>query len=125
MKDTPDLSKEFHPQLKVFKAKKEAKPIQPGKRTKAWEDGRVILKKKFAAWGITQCEIRLEGCLRDNFLGFAHVVRRVAIGTENIADPSLVVLACQQCHQTVDNEMPHKDSEKLLRGIVSRRESDL
>lgn len=126
-KTTPNLSGSFHPQPKVYKEKKTPKGINPsaGKRTKAWIDGRAELKKKFAAWGITSCEIKLEGCLKDNFLGFAHTIRRVAIGTENIADPSKVVLACQQCHTTVDLEMRHKESTELLESIVKAREVNL
>lgn len=123
MFDTPDLRREFHPMPKVFKGKKEPARLGAGKRTNAWTDGRAVLKTKFAAWGIAKCEINLEGCLKDDFLGFAHTERRVAIGTENIADPSKVVLACQQCHATVDNEMRHKESKELLEKIVAARET--
>ncbi len=116
-----NLSTEFHPQPKVYKAKKTPKRLGTGKRTKAWEDGRVDIKKYFEKLGITQCEIRMEGCLKDNFLGFAHVERRVNYTEEELIKPDHVVLACRQCHYTVDNEMPKTESKKLLETIVFKR----
>lgn len=124
MLETPDLSKEFHPIPKPApREKKKPTAIKPGKRTLNWEDGRKELKKLFAAWGITSCEIRFEGCLRDNFLGFAHVERQKVMTLKEVRSPDKVCLACQQCHQTLDFEMDKKSSKAFMEAIIEQRKS--
>jgi len=119
---TPDLSSKYLPQPKPHKVEKvKVTKIGVGKKVKAWDEARKELKKTFAKWKIIKCEIKLEGCLRDNYLGFAHIKRRVELTNEQIESPQFVVLACQQCHNTVDNEMKKQDSYKLLKKIVEKR----
>ncbi|SRR5258708_32185312 len=117
-----NLSTEFHPVPRPLpKGKKVQHPIKPGKKTQNWDEGRADLKKKFQGWGITVCEIKLEGCVKDNFLGFAHTERRQHLTPEDVKNPNKVVLACQPCHQTVDFEMGRKESKKLLESIIEDR----
>jgi hypothetical protein len=123
--ETPDLSKEFHPVPKPEKkGKKSPKPLnRVGKRTAAWMDGQPKLKETFKDNGITSCEIALAGCKGNYLLGFAHVTRRVNYTVDELADPHHVVLACQHCHEIVDNaaKMPKDEAEILLEGIVQQR----
>jgi hypothetical protein len=120
--ETPDLSNEFHPVPKPSKREKKPKKAPgAGKRTNAWQKGLHDLKQAFAEHKVMDCEIRFEGCLKNNFLGFAHVKRRVNYDEQELVDPNNVVLACQQCHYTVDYEMPRGESEKLLAGLVKKR----
>lgn len=122
MLETPDLSRELYPIPKPApRQKKQAIAIKPGKKTTNWQDGREHLKKLFAAWGITACEIRFEGCLKDNFLGFAHTERRVNLTPEDVRSPNKVCLACQQCHHTLDFEMDKKSSKELMEAIIENR----
>lgn len=119
-----DLSREFHPQPKPIRKVKAKKPLKPiGKKGKNWNDGRDKLKLKFFSWGITKCEVRLEGCLRDNFLGFAHKERRIELTQTEIIDPKFVVLACQPCHNTLDNEMSKGYSKSLMEAIIKDRKT--
>lgn len=121
MKTTPDLTSEYYPIPKTFKGKKPIKRLGQGSRTRAWSNGVKDLKEVFAERNIFNCEINLEGCVRNNYLGFAHVMRRVNYTDEELADPHNVVLACQPCHNTVDNEIRKDESEKLLLSIVKSR----
>ena len=122
---TLDLSQELHPIPKPFpKGKKPRKFIGAGVKTQNWNEGRDDLKKKFGGWGITSCEIKFEGCLKDNFLGFAHTERRQHLTPEDVRNADKVVLACQPCHNTVDFEMARKESKDLLEGIIKNREPE-
>lgn len=121
MFDTPDLSKEFHPMPKTFKKKKTPSILGSGKKTQQWEEGRAELKRIFQKRGITSCEIQLEGCLKDNYLSFAHIQRRGELSAEETINPNYVVLACQPCHHTVDFELPKAKSYQLLQSIVDKR----
>ena len=109
-----EYSKEY--QLRGKKTKKPSK-LGAGKKTKAWDDARVILKKKFAEMGITKCELNYEGCWRDNALGFAHLDKRRYL-TE--ADLMEVVLACNECHQTIELQ-PRDQMRKELEAIIKSR----
>ncbi len=119
---TDDLSGSFNPQPKVYKAKKKLKNIGAGTKVLAWEDGRKELKALFRTQGIIECEIKLAGCKKDNFLGFAHIRRRNTLKPDEIIDPHFVVLACNTpCHEVVDQKMPKKEAEELLDSIVAGR----
>lgn len=100
------------------KQKKPPTGIKPGKKTKAWDSARADLKKKFSEWGITECELKLEGCWVNNALGFAHVDKR-----RNLVETELteVILACTPCH-TVVEKMPHEKMRELLERIINSRE---
>lgn len=119
IKTTPDLSAEFHPVPKTFKAKKVPKPLkQVGKKTSEWNSAREDLKKEFNARGIRQCEIRLKGCWERNALTFAHVDKRRNLTAEELRHA--VVLACTPCHQAVE-AMPHEEMREMLENIIERR----
>lgn len=122
--ETPDLSKEFYPQPKKYKEKKEPKPLKKtGKRTEAWLVGQPKLKELFKEKGIVSCEIVLSGCKGAYLWGFAHVQRRGRYDLIELTDPHHVVFACQACHSFVDDasKMPKEKAEKLLAGIVASR----
>lgn len=119
---TPDLSGFAGAIPKVYKAKKKAKGVGVGVKVLSWEEGRKELKALFKSQGITECEIKLDGCKKDNFLGFAHTRRRNTLKAEEVIDPHFVVLACNApCHETVDQKMPKDKAEKLLDSIVKKR----
>ena len=114
-----DLSGEFHPQPKVFKAKKEPKPLkQAGKKTKAWDEAREELKKEFEEMGITECEIRLKGCRKNNFLSFAHIDKRKNLSKEDLKE---VVLACVPCHNIVEFKWGREKMKEFLMSIIKNR----
>jgi len=101
------------------KKKKEPHPIRPGKKITEWKDAREQLKETFVKWGITECEIKLDRCWKNNALGFAHIDKRVNLRPDELLS---VVLACTPCHQTVE-AMPHKKMRELLEKIISERET--
>jgi hypothetical protein len=71
--------------------------IKIGKKTKEWNRVRKELVKEFEEAGITQCEIRLEGCTKGLFLGFAHTKKR-----RDVTDLKRVVLSCTSCHEKIE-----------------------
>jgi len=98
--------------------------IKPGKKTKEWEKVRKTeLIPQFESWGITSCEIHLEGvCWNSNALGFAHTKKRRDIKTPE--DLREVVLACNPCHDIIEyhcQEYFGVDMLTFLRGIIERR----
>lgn len=114
-----ELSKEFHPVPKPApRQKKQPKPIGAGKKTNEWKSIREQLIETFKNWGITECEIRHEGCWRNNALGFAHVDKRRNL---RLGELTKVVLACTPCHQWVE-VMPHKEMRLVLERIIASRE---
>lgn len=122
MFETPDLTNEFHPVPKPQKkAKKQPKSIGAGKKTDQWTQARKELKKIFEAWGVTTCEAQLAGCVRNNFLGFAHTERRVNLTEDDVRSPDKVILACQSCHYKLDFEMPKQESKEFMEKIIASR----
>lgn len=116
--ETPDLTNEFHPMPKTFKAKKESKPLGAGKKTKEWGSAREDLKKIFAENGITQCELNYDDCWINNALSFAHAKKRRHLTKDDL---KLVVLACQPCHAIIE-ELPESEMEKVVMNIIERRD---
>lgn len=99
-KTTPDLSREFYPMPKpAAKQKKAPKPLGVGKKTTQWNVERSQLIQEFEQMGITQCEIKMEGCWKNTALGFAHLDKRRNLTIEDLPK---VVLACTPCHDTVE-----------------------
>ncbi len=123
MLETPNLSNEFHPVPKPNpKVKLPPKPIGAGKKTKAWDEAREQLKKVFTAWGIVTCELEIDGvCVKNNFLGFAHVDRRAKLTEDDVKDPKKVALACQPCHHVVDFLMGKDDGKKYIENKIFDR----
>jgi hypothetical protein len=89
-----------------------------GKKTRAWVNARARLKKKFAAMGITTCELKYPECTHDNFLSFAHgKKRRHLVGDEL---ETLVCLLCQNCHSRIE-QMPEAAMEAIVRSVIAER----
>lgn len=114
-----DLSNEFHPVPKVFKAKKEPKPLKKiGKKGIESLDEVKQSKKDFEAVGIITCEIKFEKiCWNNNALSFAHLKKRRHLDAETRKKK---VLACVPCHQVVEAWHEAK-MEAFLQGIIDRR----
>jgi hypothetical protein len=97
-----DLSQEFHPQPKVYKAKKEPKPIkQIGKKGKLNLEANKEFKKTFEEIGITECEIKLDGCWKI-IMGFAHGKKRIDLTPEELK--KFAIGACNPCHHKIEYE---------------------
>lgn len=75
-----------------------------GKKTIAWVNARARLKRKFLAAGITSCELQYPDCAGDNFLGFAHGRKRRHLQDGELE--SLVILACNNCHDRIERMSP-------------------
>lgn len=106
------LRVEFQPVPKPVKVKKLSK-IQK------WNIVRKELKIRFEKAGITSCELRLPGCLKDNFLGFAHTTKR-----RDVKDLKKVVLACQNCHEKIEYapvRWTQQPMQEYLEGIIRGR----
>lgn len=118
MLKTPNLANEFHPQPKVYKAKKPKKGLkQTGAKTDEWEQARKELKKTFEANETTACELKLDGCWKKNALGFAHIDKRRNLTPDELHS---VVLACNPCHEKVER-LPHLEMRKILTKIIENR----
>ena len=102
----------FNPVPKPEKYKKLSK-------VQVWNRIRKQLKKDFEEMGITECELRLEGCTHKNFLGFAHTKKR-----RNVTDLKRVVLACSNCHDKVEYASVRwtgKKMEEYLEEVIKLR----
>jgi len=118
MLQTPDLSKEYHPQPKPLKkAKKPNKGLRPGKKTNEWDEARRELKKIFEVNEQTTCELRLTGCWKKNALTFAHIDKRQNLTPDEIMS---VCLLCTPCHEKVER-MPRLEMRKILSDIIRSR----
>ena len=62
------------------------------------------LKKIYLKKGITSCELKFEGCWRDNGLSFAHRHKRIFYKShpELLEDFNQTILACVWCHQKIE-----------------------
>lgn len=113
-----NLSNEFYPQPKVFKAKKQPKPIkQIGKKGKLNLDANIQMKKDFEALGITECEVKLKGCWKSNALTFAHLDKRRYLKKEDLTTG---VLACTPCHIEIEKYSREK-MKAFLEDIIKNR----
>lgn len=92
-----------------------------GRKTKAWERVRRQLKCEFTARGIQACELRFEGCMVDDYLGFAHSKKRRYVVTDE--DWREVVLACRTCHDRLDINMSHEEMARTVRDTIARRKT--
>lgn len=95
-----DLSQEFHPIPKVYRVKKEPRPIkQIGKKGKLNLKANLELKKTFAEIGITKCEIQLEGCWKI-IMGFAHGKKRRNLTPKELK--KFAIGGCNPCHDKIE-----------------------
>lgn len=116
--NTPNLSREYHPVPKPNrKIKDESKKLGLGKKIKEWDKERKILIEEFDKLGITSCELRLEGCTKDNYLGFAHLDKRRNLTKEDLPK---VVLACSNCHDSVEY-LNRIRMRQILEAIIKAR----
>jgi hypothetical protein len=100
MFETPDLSSSFNPVPKVFKAKKDPKPIkQIGKKGKENIEATEQLKKDFQDLGVFGCEIKLEGCWKI-LMGFAHGKKKRKLTPEELK--KFAIGACNPCHDKIE-----------------------
>lgn len=88
-----------------------------GKKTKAWDAIRRVLKKRFAAAGVTTCEIGEDFCVRDNYLGFAHAKKRRNCSAKDLWT---VILACASCHSVIEL-LPEAEMKKAVLAIIAKR----
>lgn len=91
-----------------------------GKKGQAWANKRRKLKREFEAAGITACELRLEGCMGNDGLGFAHALKR-----RNIKDieAAPVLLLCNNCHWQYEKLGEAKMNELVMARIALRNET--
>lgn len=102
---------------KPVKQEKKRKPLKrAGKKTDAWERTRKQLIPRFAAAGIMTCELGYIGCFKDNFLSFAHSMKRRRITSQEELEEC--ILACTSCHQIAENR---RDMTEIIRGVIARR----
>lgn len=91
-----------------------------GKKTKNWERVRADLKKKFWNLEVTYCELGFKGCWRDNALGFAHGDKRRFLTEDELEN--LVILACNPCHQKIE-ELPRSEMREIVEKTIAKRQS--
>jgi hypothetical protein len=93
-------------------------PLKAGRKTKEWDRVRARLKVKYAAMGITTCELGYPGCKYDDWLSFAHGrKRRYLVGDEL---ESLVILCCCNCHSRIE-VMPPEAMLAIVQSVISER----
>ncbi|MDQ3802954.1 MAG: hypothetical protein M3416_03760 [Acidobacteriota bacterium] len=91
-----------------------------GKKGRAWSSERRRLKERFYRRGIIYCELRYEGCYRDNFLGFAHARKRRKLRDGELGQ---VILACSHCHDLIERLSPDEMYDVVMSTIERREES--
>lgn len=84
-----------------------------GTKTRAWESLRRILKREFAAKGVTRCEM----CGTDNYLSFAHAQKRRKL---NEAGLRVVALLCLRCHDRIE-VLPAAEMETEVTTLITKR----
>ena len=104
----------FPKPTKREKKKKRLKAI--GEKGNAWATTRAALVVRFATAGITSCELRYEGCFKNNFLSFAHSKKRRYITSQE--ELETVALLCQKCHQAVEYR---PDMEEIILRVIAKR----
>ncbi len=104
----------FPKPTKQKKARKRLK--RAGEKTNTWEIIRKALVARFAAVGITRCELQWHNCFESNFLSFAHRKKRRYITDQT--ELETVALLCQSCHQLVEYR---KDMFEIIDNIITKR----
>src|SRR5687768_6910583 len=85
-----------------------------GEKVEAWEATRAALVQRFQAAGITTCELRYEGCWRNNALSFAHSKKRRYITSQE--DLEAVCLCCLNCHGKIEFR---PDMYEIVQGVIA------
>lgn len=89
------------------------------KKPNSWDKIRAGLKQEFYAAGITTCELGFTGCFRDNYLGFAHSLKRRNANTPELMRE--VILTCGPCHDILESMGEEKMSGKVRETIKKRK----
>jgi len=103
--------------------KRSTKRIGPGPKTKAWNNARAIIKRRFEKVGITKCELRSSKevqheCGNDNYLGFAHDAKRRKLTAEDLYR---VILVCNFAHDVIEFWPAEKMKTIVNKTIQSRK----
>lgn len=101
-----------------LKTNKPRRVLWVGPKTRAWINARARLKKKFAAMGITSCELGYEGCKHDDYLSFAHGKKRRHLQGDELE--TLVILACQNCHSRIER-IPEAAMCAIVTSVIAER----
>jgi hypothetical protein len=99
---------------------KRSKGLKAGRKVKAWEATRRELKVKYAAMGITSCELRYEGCKRDDWLSFAHGRKRRKLEGDELS--TLTILACTPCHAKIEF-LPADEMLRIIESVITNRKA--
>lgn len=95
------------------------KPINKiGPKGQQWINVRKDIKKRFEWAGITVCEFRFEGCWFNDGLALAHCKKRRKIEGLEIWH---CALACNHCHQTLDERMTHEEMHAAVHVVINKR----
>lgn len=98
--------------------------LKSGKKTRTWAKVRAELARRFLARGITSCELQLEGCWRDDALGFAHAVKRRKIEADAMPGTpysiETVILACVVCHNRIEVLEPAEMRDAVMSTLNKR-----
>jgi hypothetical protein len=90
-----------------------------GKKTREWMRVRAGLKRKFAAAGITSCELGYPGCWKDEALGFAHGRKRRKLEAGELE--SLTILVCNPCHDRIETMSP-EGMLSIVQSVIAERD---
>ena len=92
--------------------------MKPGKKTRKRMAMNIRLKKRSIELGITTCEIKFSGCLKNWALTWAHSRK----GRNIICDDHWMeaALACVHCHDKIEL-MKEQEMGDLIRKIISNR----
>ena len=102
------------------------------KKKTEWDKVRAKLKPRFEKAGIICCELRYEGCARDNFLGFAHALKRRHLDSHRFFSNNLIevgdprhmettILACNFCHDRLERLLEEQMKLEVMKIIQKRR----
>lgn len=92
-----------------------------GVKGKANIEANKRLKRIFEEMGQkNECEIRIEGCLKNWTLGFAHRHRRNWYNgdVDKLSDYKQVLISCASCHEKIDRD------NKLLEAVFKTLRGD-
>ena len=104
-------------QLKRSRMTAAKRPMRKaGKKTVAWSETRAQLKPRFLIAGITTCELKYDGCWRDNALSFCHSRKRRNITTQEQLEE--VILGCTPCHDRLE---VNPEMERIVKEIINAR----
>jgi len=92
--------------------------MKAGRRTKEWNKVRAKLKIEFQAMGITHCELGYPGCRRDDWLSFAHGLKRRHLTGDQLK--TLTILACTVCHDRLER-MQEAAMCAVVESVISER----